>query len=213
MSSAKFLDRTLIKVGFCQNCHFDQESKSLIKSKEYRFLIVRLLKPETYSWKLPFFLCMNNIRAPVGDLKSPFNKIIIDTGMLKKLRNRVFLMSNKTIIMLGKKDKYSWSPKPSHKGFYYCPLRTAANFFALKSFTRLVVYSRISSPDKLFANHMFAQLKMMKGIPKTRLFPFWYRPLKKWSSKKIKPFLAYPKAKTAMTLPKVSKCNLLLFWA
>lgn len=36
----------------------------------YQFLMVKLIKPQINSQKLRFFLWINNIRAPVCDLKS-----------------------------------------------------------------------------------------------------------------------------------------------
>lgn len=68
----------------------------------------------------------------------------------------------------------------------------------------------ISPLNKLFVSYMLVQLKMRKNIFKSRLFLFQYLPPKR-SSKKIKSFLAYPSAKSTMTISKVLKCNLLFF--
>ena len=44
------------------------------------------------------------------------------------------------------------------------------------SSTRLVVCSRVSPPDKFSANRLSAQLRVRKGIPRTRPSLFWCRP-------------------------------------
>ena len=62
-------------------------------------------------------------------------------------------------ILLGEKDKHSWPPRLSIKGVYYGLSGAAANSFALKNSTHLVVYSRVSRPD---ANHM-------SGLPKVKI--------------------------------------------
>ena len=53
----------------CWNWHFDQEGRALIKGNGYQLSMVRLLRPQTHSRKLPFFLQIDNIWALADDLK------------------------------------------------------------------------------------------------------------------------------------------------
>ena len=48
----------------------------------YRFLMVRSLRPQTHSQRLPSFLRINNIGAPTDDLEGHLDRMIVDTGAL-----------------------------------------------------------------------------------------------------------------------------------
>lgn len=48
-----------------------------------------------------------------------------------------------------------------------------ANFFALKSFTHLVVDNCASLPDRLFINYMFVQLKVKNHASVSQPKVFW----------------------------------------
>ena len=63
---------------FCRNRYFDQEDKALIKGNMYRFLMVRSLKPQINSQRLPSFLQMNNIGTPMDDLEGHLDRMIVN---------------------------------------------------------------------------------------------------------------------------------------
>ena len=84
--------------------------------------------------------------------------------------------------------RYFWPSRPSHKDFFKSP-GGRRKFFALKSFTRLVVCSGVSSLGELFTNRMSALPKVKKGMLMLA---------KKKSFRRIKPFPAYSGAKNLL---------------